>query len=78
MDKLISVVVPIYNVENKLERCLDSLKNQIYKNIEILLINDGSPDNSREICLKYTTLDSRFKYFEKKMEVFHRQEIMEF
>ena len=66
MDKLISVVVPIYNVENKLERCLDSLKNQTYKNIEILLINDGSPDNSREICLKYTTLDSRFKYFEKK------------
>lgn len=66
MNDLVSVVVPIYNVERKLERCLNSLKNQTYNNIEILLINDGSPDNSEEICLKYIKNDKRFKYFKKK------------
>ena len=53
MNDLISVVVPVYNVENYLERCLDSLVNQTYKNLEIILINDGSSDNSLIIFQKY-------------------------
>ena len=49
----VSVVVPVYNVEKYLKRCLDSIVNQTYKNIEIILINDGSKDNSRDICEEY-------------------------
>lgn len=62
----ISIVVPIYNVEQYLERCIVSLINQTYKNIEILLINDGSKDNSIEICNKYEKADNRIKVFTKK------------
>lgn len=65
MNDLISIIVPIYNVEKKLNRCLISLQNQTYKNIEVLLINDGSTDNSEEICLKYVKNDNRFKYLKK-------------
>ena len=65
MNNLISVIVPIYNVEKKLNRCLISLKNQTYKNIEVLLIDDGSPDNCEKICLKYIKTDNRFKYLKK-------------
>lgn len=63
---LVSIVVPIYNVEKYLERCLNSLINQTYKNIEILLINDGSTDESEIICLKYIKKDSRIKYYKKE------------
>ncbi|WP_314991060.1 glycosyltransferase [uncultured Gemella sp.] len=49
----VSVVVPVYNVEKYLKRCLDSIVNQTYKNIEIILVNDGSKDNSRDICEEY-------------------------
>lgn len=49
----VSVVVPVYNVEKYLKRCLDSIINQTYKNIEIILVNDGSKDNSRDICEEY-------------------------
>ena len=45
MDSLISVIVPIYNVEDYLERCVDSIINQTYKNLEIILVDDCSPDN---------------------------------
>ena len=65
-NELISVIVPIYNVENYLRMCLDSIQNQTYKNFECLLINDGSPDNSAEICREYAAKDSRFRYFEKE------------
>ena len=64
--ELISIVVPIYNVENYLRTCLDSIENQTYSNIEVLLINDGSPDSSGEICQEYVARDSRFHYFEKE------------
>ena len=50
---MISVIVPVYNMEDKLERCLDSLVNQTYKNIEIIVINDGSKDNSINVINKY-------------------------
>ena len=46
MDEKISVIVPVYNVEQYLERCVDSIINQTYKNLEIILVNDGSTDNS--------------------------------
>lgn len=52
---LISVVVPVFNVEKYLERCIDSILNQTYSNIEILLIDDGSTDSSGKICDKYAT-----------------------
>ncbi len=63
---LISIIVPIYNVEKYLRQCLDSIMNQTYQKFECLLINDGSSDNSAEICREYVSKDSRFKYFEKE------------
>ena len=67
MEKeLISIIVPIYNVEKYLRQCLESISEQTYKNFECLLINDGSPDNSAEICREYVEKDARFRYFEKE------------
>lgn len=66
MKDLITVVIPIYNVEKYLERCIKSIINQTYKNIEILLVNDESPDNSKEIMEKYKENDKRIKCFYKK------------
>lgn len=66
MKDLVTVVVPIYNVENYLERCIVSIINQTYKNIEILLINDGSPDNSKKIMEQFRIKDSRIKCFYKE------------
>ena len=63
---LISIIVPIYKVETYLRMCLNSIEHQTYSNIEVLLINDGSPDASGEICQEYVTRDSRFHYFEKE------------
>ena len=57
---MISVIIPVYNVENYLEECLKSIQNQTYTNIEVLLINDGSTDNSKRICEHYCEEDSRF------------------
>ena len=65
-EELISIIVPIYNVEKYLRICLDSIEHQTYSNIEVLLINDGSPDSSGEICQEYVARDSRFHYFEKE------------
>lgn len=65
-EALISVIVPIYNVEKYLEKCILSIINQTYENIEILLVNDGSPDNSLMICEKYSKLDSRINVINKK------------
>lgn len=62
---MITVVVPIYNMECYLKRCLDSLKHQTIKDIEVLLIDDGSTDKSAEICSEYVKKDDRFKYFYK-------------
>lgn len=59
----VSIIVPIYNEEKTLERCLDSLHNQTFKDIEVLLINDGSTDSSLAICKRYSKLDERFKIF---------------
>ena len=58
---MISIIVPVYNVEKYLEECLESIKNQTYTDIEVILINDGSTDGSKGICERYCEQDSRFK-----------------
>lgn len=67
-DELISVIVPVYNVEPYLRRCLDSIIGQTYKNIEIILVNDGSTDNSGEICHEYAKWDSRVTVYSQTNE----------
>jgi glycosyltransferase involved in cell wall biosynthesis len=63
---LISIIIPVYNVENYIDKCIQSLLNQTYKNIEIVLVNDGSPDNSGKICDDYAAKDSRVKVIHKE------------
>ncbi len=59
---LLSVVIPVYNVEKYLRECLDSIVNQTYKNLEIIIVNDCSPDNSESIILEYAEKDDRIVY----------------
>lgn len=59
MNPLISVIVPVYNVEDYLDRCVESIVNQTYKNLEIILVDDGSPDNCPQICDDWAKKDSR-------------------
>lgn len=66
MSKLVSIIVPIYKVENYLKKCIDSIISQTYKNIEILLIDDGSPDDCGAICDEYAKKDKRIKVIHKK------------
>ena len=66
MTEKITVIVPVYNVEHYLDKCLDSLINQTYKNLEIIVINDGSTDNSGIICQEYAQKDNRIIYVEKE------------
>lgn len=61
----ISVIVPIYNSETTLRKCLDSIKNQTFTDFEVLMINDGSTDSSEDICNEYVNKDQRFKYYKK-------------
>ena len=61
-----SIVIPIYNTEKYLIECIDSVISQSYQNIEIILVNDGSPKNPDEICNEYVQKDSRIKYFSKQ------------
>ena len=65
MNDLISVIIPIYNKGQYLVRCLENIMTQSYKNIEILLVDDGSQDNSYEISLEYEKKDNRIKVFHK-------------
>lgn len=65
MTEKISVIIPVYNVENQLQTCLDSVLGQTYQNLEIILINYGSIDNSDAICRSYAARDSRILYFKK-------------
>lgn len=66
MNYLISVIVPVYKVEKYLNKCIDSIINQTYKNLEIILIDDGSPDGCPEICDNYKKKDSRIKVIHTK------------
>lgn len=60
-DAKISIIVPVYDVELYLQRCLDSIVNQTYQNLEIILVDDGSPDNCGIICDRYAAQDKRIK-----------------
>lgn len=62
---VISVIVPIYNTEKYLAKCLDSLINQTFQRLEIILIDDGSTDNSGQICDEYAVKDDRIKVIHK-------------
>ncbi|MDE6946071.1 MAG: glycosyltransferase, partial [Anaeroplasmataceae bacterium] len=63
---IISVIVPIYNTEPYLNRCIDSIIKQTYRNLEIILVNDGSTDRSGEICDAYEKADNRVKVIHKR------------
>ena len=66
MSKLVSIIIPVYKVEQYLKRCMDSILNQTYKNIEIILVNDGSPDNCPALCDEYAKIDSRVRVIHKE------------
>ena len=66
MEELISIIVPVYNVEKYLNKCIDSIINQTYRNLEIILVDDGSPDNCGKICDEYAKKDKRIKVIHKK------------
>lgn len=65
MNEKISIIVPVYNAENTLDRCVSALIGQTYQSIEIILINDGSKDHSLDICQRYASADSRIKVIDK-------------
>ena len=65
-NELISIIVPIYNVQKYLDRCMKTLLNQTYRNIEIILVDDESPDECPKMCEEYTKIDQRVKVIHKK------------
>lgn len=66
MEKLVSVIIPVYKVEKFLSECIESVINQTHKNLEIILVDDGSPDNCGEICDEYAKRDNRVKVIHKE------------
>ena len=65
MENKVSVIIPVYKVEKYLEKCIDSVINQSYSNLEIILVDDGSPDNCGKICDKYAKKDNRIRVIHK-------------
>ena len=66
MEPLISVIVPVYNVEPYLRKCVDSILNQTYRNLEVILVDDGSPDGCPAICDEYAEMDHRVRVIHKE------------
>ena len=66
MKGLVSIIIPVYNVETYLERCLESICRQTYRQLEVLLVNDGSTDASAAIARRYADSDSRFTLYNKE------------
>jgi len=66
MMDMISIIVPVYNAERYLHRCIDSIRNQTYQNLDIILVDDGSSDSSLRICENYAKLDNRIRVFHKE------------
>ncbi|WP_019414612.1 glycosyltransferase family A protein [Paenisporosarcina sp. TG20] len=62
----LSIIVPIYNIEKYLPQCIDSILEQSFKDYELILVNDGSPDSCSDICVKYEEMDNRIKVIHKK------------
>ena len=62
MNEIVSVIIPIYNIKNYIRRCIESVIQQTYTNIEIIIVDDGSIDDSGEICKQFVTMDSRIIY----------------
>ncbi|MBQ6221748.1 MAG: glycosyltransferase family 2 protein [Solobacterium sp.] len=67
-NEMISVIIPVYNVEDYIDECMESVVHQTYKDLEILLINDGSTDGSHEKCLSWAERDTRIRYINKQNE----------
>lgn len=65
-NPLVSIIIPVYKVEKYLRRCLESVRNQTYKNIEVILVDDGSPDGCPAICDEYAAKDKRFRVIHKE------------
>ena len=74
---LLTVIVTIYNVVTYIARCIESIINQTYRNIEIILIDDGSTDGSGQICDKYARIDNRIITIHKKMKELYLPDIRE-
>ena len=66
MEDLITVIVPVYKVEKYIRRCIESIINQTYRNLEIILVDDGSPDDCGKICDEYAKKDNRIKVIHKE------------
>lgn len=66
MKPFVSIIVPMYNVENYIEECVSSLLSQTLRNIEIILVDDGSPDRSADIARRYCDRDARVKVIHKR------------
>ena len=64
--KELTIIVPVYNVEKYLKKCVYSIINQTYKNIEVILVDDGSPDKCGMICDEFVSVDSRIKVIHKR------------
>lgn len=75
-EDLVTVVVTLYNKENYIEHCLESISNQSYQNLEVIVVNDGSTDNSLFKAKKVESKDPRFTVVNKKMGDYHQLEIM--
>lgn len=75
--ELVSMIIPVYGVEVYLGECLETVLNQTYKNLEIILIDDESPDRCPEICDQYAQKDERIKVIHQKMVVQRMLEIMD-
>ena len=70
MEDLVSVLIPVYNVENYIDKCIESVVNQTYKNIEVILVDDGSKDNSSKICDDYAKKYDCIKKVLAQLEIF--------
>lgn len=66
ISDLVSIIIPVYNVENYISQCIDSIINQTYKNLQIIIVNDGATDNTDKICEEYLKKDSRIELYNKK------------
>ena len=66
MEDLVTIIVPVYNTEKYVEKCLESIVNQTYQKLEVILVDDGSTDKSKEICIRYKEKDDRIKLIEQK------------